>query len=695
MKQYLFLALASFFAVYAHSQTLGDYRSNGNVTFTTTANWQVLTALPATWTAATTSPAANTGLLNGNTISVRTGNTVTYNSNFGFASNTNFTINIVGPIASPGSFTVTYGTGQSTVRIERGANYNATNIFQNHSFKNLLLVGTGGTRNFSFSANLTVTNSLSIISGNISLPAFNLTDVNLSVNSAGNITITGNQALTRSTITANLSGNNRNFDFQGTLNLSGTPGSSISANFSGTDGEMTVSADLSMTNSTINASFPADNSGNEGRLQFDGNVNMSSGSAINLTGDYAELHNHGNNTNISASTINLLSDNQRFHIDDNQTVSLSNSSFIKLLSPNGLLDLGDNVTFGGGTGSSNYVQLGNTSTVSKDINQGNSYSFPIGTSTAYLPVTVNASAGGGNRTYQVGVFQGATTNAQPGGTATYKPPIVDAVWSVQVDGANPKNATLTFGWPAALEGTVFNGLTNGNIGVGSYNNGSSSWNNAASGTANNTSNTFTTGTVSLSNTTTNPFAIAQLGFSLPLLTRNFTAAPLNGQVKLNWTGVATHITAYFEVERSSSAYGKFEKIATIPVTAVGEANYQYVDANPIKPESHYRIKITDERNKISFTKTLKVNLGGTHFALDNLYPTLTSGKLNLLISNTRQKQVRVDIIDQQGRTVRSQSLSVNAGSQLYILDVRQLAGGQYFLLLNNGTETINSRFIKQ
>lgn len=695
MKQYLILALASLFAVHTHSQTLGDYRSNGAVNFTTTTNWQVLTALPSIWSAATTAPAASLTLANANTISVLSAHTLTYSSNFNFASNTNFTINIVGPIASAGSFTVGYGNGLSTVRIERSANYPATNIFQNHTFRNLLLVGTGATRAFSFTSNLTITNSLNIVSGTLSLPAFNLTDINLSINSAGNITVTGNQTLTRSNITANFSGNSRTLNFQGTLNMSGTPGSSITTNFSGTSGLFQVTGNTSLANSSITANFVDNSLGANGILRFSGNLNLSTNSAVNLSGTYASLESNSNSVSLSASTINLLSSNQYFRLASNSTLGFSNASKIKLLAANGLLDIGDNVTINGAN-ATNYIQLSSTSKVQNDFSTNNNFVFPIGSASNFLPVTVNSLPGGGNPKFIIGVFEGASNDAQPGGPAADKPPIVDAVWTISQDGNNSKNVSLSFGWQTALEGSLFNGLANNQMGVSNYNTATPGWNPAVAGTGNNSSNSFTTGTFSIPGSgAISSFALGQVGYILPLLTRNFTAAANNGQVKLNWTGVATHITAYFEVERSSSAIGKFEKIATIPVTAVGEANYQFVDANPIKPESHYRIKITDERNRVSYTKTLKVNLGSTHFALDNLYPTLTSGKINLLISNTRQKQVRVDIIDQQGRTVRSQSLTVNEGSQLYTLDVGLLAGGQYFLLLNNGAETINSRFIKQ
>lgn len=695
MKQLILLALAGLMVMGASAQAIGDYRSNGAVNFTTTTNWQVLTALPSTWSAATTAPAASTTLANGNTVSVLAAHTLTYNSNFNFASNTNFTVNIVGPINSPGSFTVGYGTGLSTVRIERSANYAATNIFQNHTFRNLLLVGTGGTRAFSVTANLTVTNSLNVISGTLSLPAFNLTDVNLSINSAGNITITSNQTLTRSNITANFSGTPRTFLIQGTLNMGGTPGSSITANFSGVSGVFQVDNNLSLTNSTITANFQDNSSGSQGLLRFGGTVGLSSNSAINLSGTYAELRHTNNTTSISASTINLLSDNQVFNIPSGHNLNFSNTSYIKLLSANGRLNFNGTVNINNAN-ATNYIQLGPTSAVTKQINVNNSFAFPIGTASNFLPVSVNSGTGGGNPIFTVGVFQGATTDAQPTGTATYKPPIVDAIWNIQHDGNNGKDVTLTFGWQGGLEGSTFSGLANNQLGVGIFNSGTSTWAPAVAGTGNNTANTFTTGTVTLAGSSArNPFAIAQIGISLPLLTRNFTAAPYNGQVKLNWVGVATHSSAHFEVERSADGKNQFKSIATIPVSQVGEANYSYADANPLKPESHYRIRITDEKGKVTYTRVLKVNLGGAHFSLDNLYPTLATSQLNLLISSTRQKQARLSIIDQQGRIVMMENLSVSSGSQSYPVSVSRLAAGQYILLLITGEESINSKFIKQ
>ncbi|ULQ52823.1 T9SS type A sorting domain-containing protein [Flavihumibacter fluvii] len=677
----IFTVFICFFSIQLlQAQTLNDYRTSnvGSVTVTMEdiSGWERYNG--TTWVAATVTPAAF-NFANDNEITIETGDTWSMNSNVNFTSNNNYTIIVRGGILSGGGgspFDFDYGSGLSTVRIERSTNPSFGNWFENHNFKNLVLVG-NGTNNFTFGGTgLTIANALTITNTDLSVTDFNLNTSNLTITASGNITITDDQTLTNSTLNVTFSGNNRTFNIGNSsttdaFTMAGATGSTLNVAFSGTGGVMNiVSDDVDMTNSTIN---------------FTG-----TGAILNQTGDAPGAGAGAAELNIDNSSINLNSPGQDFNVQG--SINLQSNSSITLLSDGGdlILNAGTAI-FNAGT--AGYIQLGPTSDVSRPQNQNSTFIYPIGSAANYLPVTVNSANSGGTRTFTVAVFEGATTNAQPGGPLTYKAPIVDAIWDVQVSGAAAKLVQLTFGWEAPLEGSVFNTLPDGQLGFGRY---TTSWAAAVAGAGNNTTNFFVTPTgISLTNGVQNLFAIAQLNFSLPLLSRNFTAVPYNGQVRLNWTGVATDMSAYFEVQRNSNGKTDFEKIATIPVSAVGEAEYSFIDATPNKPESYYRIKITDENKKVTYTKTLKVNLGGTHFALDNLYPTVTTSQLNLLISSNRQKQSSVDIIDLLGRKVLSQNLNIGTGSQVYRLNVSRLAGGQYILQLKNGEETITGRFIKQ
>lgn len=695
MKQFyttLFFVLA---AAFAFSQTAGDYRSNGangtNVDFNSASNWQVYT-IGGTWITAANAPvSAVANLGNNNKITILSNHNLKFNSNVSFASNNNFTIILQGGLTGS-SVSATYGTGQSVFRIEKSANFNAANLLQNQSIKNMELAGTSGTPNFTFTNGFKVTNTLKVINANLVVDYFDINSTSLTVTSNGNITINNDQSFTSSTLTFNISGDNKSLLFKSTLTLAGSPGSNLAANFTGNSGMVDIARNAQLTNSTFSASFPdMSSSANAGELSFDGELTLSSSSALNMAGAFATMVKNGNNLQITNSSINLQGNNQTFEVNGSNNISLSSNGYIKLLASNGILDLNVDVNFNNPSNNA-YVQLSATSLVKKQVKNNDSFIFPIGNSSYYLPVTLAALPGGGNATFSVGVFQGATNDAMPNGQAISKAPIVDAVWTVNT--SINKNVNLSFGWQSALEGSVFTTLTNAQIGVAATTQGNS-WNASAAGNANKSNKNFTASTVSLTTSGTNAFAIGQINTILPVVSRNFTGANINEQVKLNWTAVATSMQAVFEIERSTATNGKFEKIASIGAIKTGEANYEFNDAHPLKGESYYRIKIIDENGAVNYTKTIRITLNASQLSIDNLYPSVGNGMVNLLISSSRSTQIQLTVVDLSGRTANMQTITVTAGSKTYTLDMTKLAAGQYFLILNNNQQIKTSRFIKQ
>lgn len=183
--------------------------------------------------------------------------------------------------------------------------------------------------------------------------------------------------------------------------------------------------------------------------------------------------------------------------------------------------------------------------------------------------------------------------------------------------------------------------------------------------------------------------------TLPVTTRNFTAVPRNGKVNLSWTGVATHMNSKFEVERSSKGNSGFTAISTIPTTTIGESTYSFTDESPLLPASHYRIRITDENGRVSYTKVLKVAIGGAHFALDNLFPSVANSQVNLVLSSSSSKPTEVFVFDSYGRMVIQKKIVVATGSQSYPLDITRLNSGSYTVRLTQENEIITGKFIKQ
>lgn len=404
---------------------------------------------------------------------------------------------------------------------------------------------------------------------------------------------------------------------------------------------------------------------------------------------------NSNTLQLSGSSVNMLGTNQTLSVPNSATITLNNGSFIKLLAANGLLDLGGDVSFSGAN-STNYVQLSSTSYVRRQIKNNKSFAFPIGTAGYYLPVTLNNQPSGGSPNFTVGVFTGATIDANPSGTPISKSTIVDAVWLVSMDGSNSNPVTLDLGWQNPLEGTVFSTLPNNQIGVSTLVKGSGTWSQAAQGTANRAAATFSTSVNYVpSGGVQRAFAVGQINIILPVTLSNFTGYAYNESTKLSWSGMTVSLNSRFDVERAASTSGKFEKIATIPAKATGVANYEYSDLTPSKPESYYRIKMTDENGQYFYSKTVKISFSGSALSVGNLYPSVCSSTVNLLVSSNRATQLQLSVIDMAGRVAKTQNLTIGAGSQTYSLDVSALAKGQYFLVMNSSQEIKTGRFIKQ
>lgn len=98
--------------------------------------------------------------------------------------------------------------------------------------------------------------------------------------------------------------------------------------------------------------------------------------------------------------------------------------------------------------------------------------FPVGTTTNYLPATVNPVSASD---FAINVFQGITANGLPNGTpltSLQKQTVVDAVWNVnRVAGTG--NANLKLQWTPVLEGTTLATFANSEIGI--IRNNGSTW----------------------------------------------------------------------------------------------------------------------------------------------------------------------------------------------------------------------------
>ncbi|MFY7900798.1 MAG: beta strand repeat-containing protein [Chitinophagaceae bacterium] len=286
---------------------------------------------------------------------------------------------------------------------------------------------------------------------------------------------------------------------------------------------------------------------------------------------------------------------------NNLTIGANVSSNILSLNVNGTLNLTNNkltipvldtvrIVSGNaimGSSATGYVALDASPTTGdkglmRISNISNTTTFPIGTATHYLPVTITPSSA--NEDYTIAVFNAVTTNATPNGTAVtvaQKADIVDAVWLITNNFSPTGNTTLSFAWPNALEGANFATLGNTQIGVSQYiqNTGWSTFSGSGNNTSNNATNTYNSFSA---------FVVGKIGETLPVKFGNIHIAVENEKnVKIKWQ-VFSEVAIEKYIIESSNNGTLFTEKGFVNATQLNE--YSFVDINVMNALKYFRIK---------------------------------------------------------------------------------------------------------
>ncbi|MDB5119543.1 MAG: type sorting protein [Sphingobacteriales bacterium] len=148
---------------------------------------------------------------------------------------------------------------------------------------------------------------------------------------------------------------------------------------------------------------------------------------------------------------------------------------------------------------------------------------------------------------------------------------------------------------------------------------------------------------------------------IPIQVIDFTAK-VNGGVELNWLTTHEENNDYFELEHSLDGvtFTKLEKING--AQSSGNSTYKYLDKDPDNGVNYYRLKQVDLQGKVTYADTVSLT-----YTLNNLenakagdivvYPNPATNIINVDIPNRGVKVIKLDIIDLQGRKVKSKTLS--------------------------------------
>ncbi len=362
----------------------------------------------------------------------------------------------------------------------------------------------------------------------------------------------------------------------------------------------------------------------------------------------------------------------------------------------GLLDASNyslNLTAGNkavlGASAASYIVTGNGISSTGQLNINNvsantSTTLPIGTSTYYLPATINPGANSGN-SYAAFAFSGATTNALANGTsftAGTLSKMLNVEWNIART-AGSGNASLSLNWASSgtsLEGSAFQGYGL-NIGISQYTGGT--WQ-TGTGTGN-----VSTQTASSTFSSFSQFSVVGNGVILRDLLIDFEVHTVsNNTVSLLWSVSDLDNIKEFEIEKSTDR-SDWEPMGSIRISdRNSEAkSFSFTDNAPVSGENYYRIGIRNPDGRKIYSQIKSANLSITLAV--NVYPNPASDFITIHVDD-KYFPYSVRLLNPEGRLL---STLENRTSAKISFDVKNYPTGLYVIQVITSKAVLKSAIL--
>jgi Metallo-peptidase family M12B Reprolysin-like/Secretion system C-terminal sorting domain len=183
---------------------------------------------------------------------------------------------------------------------------------------------------------------------------------------------------------------------------------------------------------------------------------------------------------------------------------------------------------------------------------------------------------------------------------------------------------------------------------------------------------------------------------LPVQLTRFEGKKQGEQVKLTWATASEWNSKAFILEKSLDGI-HFKAIATIAAAGTSKAEhfYTHFDPTPNNGYNYYRL-ITIDNDGTSHYEDKKVIVNVVRNTSLSLFPNPTNSDLTLTIDLDDDTNIQANILNMDGKIVRSFDYTFVKGTNQQTLDLHELPSGTYSLqLLKDSKEQVEiRRFVK-
>ncbi|MFC5272155.1 T9SS type A sorting domain-containing protein [Adhaeribacter terreus] len=504
--------------------------------------------------------------------------------------------------------------------------------------------------------------------------------------------------------------------------------SNWTANVNGSNGDNPTSFTASYqtfviknsTNPTISSNWTVNGEGSKvvvgngsANVNFTIPANKVFSGVIDVT-DYATL----TINNTTCPSLGILGDLSTVTINNASTQTLTQNAFGNLtllsgttqLSANtriknslslsgGKLELGNfDLTLDAGSFLSNanansYIITNGTGSLKRQVQKNNTdVEFPVGTSTAYLPVKIRLANTANTVTdiFSVKaidfVYDNYTSNVPTGTKFSNK--AVNNTWIIDEAVAGNSDVTLTFQWNAA---SALSDFDLNQTRISHFHNGS--WDDDTPVTATLINGLYT---VSRSNITSfSPFGVfSGTPNPLPVELLKFEASRSKNGIVCSWETASEKNNHYFTIERSHNGK-EFQESGRVAGAGTTSQHNRYSFADSTAPASltYYRLRQTDFDGTTTYSKIVAVAAKNEAITY-TLFPNPAQGIRYLKTTGNTTMPVHITVTNLQGKTIlqtTAEPQNLRAG---FPIDLTKQAAGLYFIQINSGNNFTTIRTIK-
>ncbi|MBI3233959.1 MAG: T9SS type A sorting domain-containing protein [Bacteroidetes bacterium] len=215
---------------------------------------------------------------------------------------------------------------------------------------------------------------------------------------------------------------------------------------------------------------------------------------------------------------------------------------------------------------------------------------------------------------------------------------------------------------------------------------------------------------SVVNTTTNMIRFTDLnGFSvftptdnvdpLPISLLTFDAVASGVDASLTWQTSTEFGSSHINVLRSLDG-NSFERIATLKAkgNSFSLTDYAFVDQNAASLQTsqviYYQLEMVDANGLTNYSDTRQVNFKKS-FTVMSIYPQPIGEDININLSLSETSQIRVSLLDMNGKVILTDSKTYNNGNTLINLNTADLAAGIYLVRIENGDQVSVNKVFKK